>query len=117
MDTDGSGFAACEIRASENNGSFNTVFTSDQLNGNYLFLGKWGTDYKFYTVCSDNAGNIEPAPTAADAVTRTPGGRFESDVAPRPDGNDGVVNADDVSQIRRFAAGLDADFPQRISAG
>jgi hypothetical protein len=109
-DTDGSGFAACEIRVSENNSAFSTVFTSDQLNGSYLFPGKWGTDYKFYTMCSDNAGNIEAAPAVADAFTRTPGGATESDVAPRPTGNDGVVNGDDAQQIRRFAAGLDADF-------
>lgn len=43
-------------------------------------------------------------PTATPAVTPTPG--FEGDVAPRPNG-DGVVLATDVTQLRRFATGLD----------
>lgn len=48
-------------------------------------------------------------PTATPTVTPTPG--FEGDVAPRPNG-DGVVLATDVTQLRRFATGLDVPDPQ-----
>ncbi len=44
-------------------------------------------------------------PTATPTATPTPAG-FEGDVAPRPDG-DGVMLSTDVTQIRRFVAGLD----------
>lgn len=109
-DTDGSGFAYCEIRMSENNGPFNPLLTSVQPSGSATFAGNWGTTYAFYSSCADNAGNIEAAPATPDAVTRTPGGATEADVAPRPDGNDGVLNGSDVDQVRRFAAGLDTDL-------
>lgn len=45
-------------------------------------------------------------PTATPTVTPTPQG-FESDVAPRPNG-DGSVLSGDVVQVRRFVVGLDS---------
>lgn len=45
-------------------------------------------------------------PTSTPTATPTPGGGFEADVAPRPNG-DGSVNSTDVIQQRRFATGLD----------
>jgi|CXWL01.1.fsa_nt_gi hypothetical protein len=46
-------------------------------------------------------------PTATPTATPTPSAGFEGDVAPRPNG-DNVVDATDVTQLRRFATGLDA---------
>lgn len=109
-DMDGSGFAYCEIRVSENNGPFRPFITSTTPSGSETFIGNWGTDYAFYSSCADNAGNIEAAPANPDATTKTPGGATESDVAPRPNGSDGTVGGDDVAQLRRFAAGLDTDL-------
>lgn len=50
-------------------------------------------------------------PTNTPTATPTPGpAGFEGDVAPRPDG-DGTVLATDVTQLRRFATGLDTPNP------
>lgn len=50
-------------------------------------------------------------PTATPTATPTPGGSgFEGDVAPRPNG-DGNLLSTDVTQMRRFAAGLDTPDP------
>lgn len=48
-------------------------------------------------------------PTSTPTATPTPG--FEGDVAPRPNG-DGTILSTDVTQLRRFAAGLDTPDPQ-----
>ncbi len=109
-DTDGSGFAYCELRVSENNGPFVPFLTTLSPSGSQAFVGNWGTNYAFYSACADNAGNIEAAPALPDAVTRTAGGATEADLSPRPNGNDGVLDAGDATQARRFAAGLDTDL-------
>lgn len=51
-------------------------------------------------------GNPTPTPTATPTATPTPGGGFESDVTPRPSGDNSVISGD-VIQMRRFATGLD----------
>ncbi len=109
-DADGSGFKACEIRISENDGGFLTALSSDTLTGGAIFDGKWGKKYKMFSVCSDYAGNVELPPTLPDAETTVLGGDTEGDVAPRPNGNDGQVNDSDLTQVRRFVAGLDSDY-------
>ncbi len=109
-DVDGSGLAYCEIRVSENGGNFTTALRPEAIAGSEVFTGKWGTRYGFYSVCADNSGNIESAPLLPDAEILIRGGATESDVSPRPDGSDGVVNGDDVTQLRQFAVGLDTTF-------
>ena len=47
---------------------------------------------------------------APDATITILGGDTEADVAPRPNGNNGQVNNDDINQIRRFAAGFDTNY-------
>lgn len=75
------------------------------------FAGNFGRNYRFYSIANDNAGNSEDPPVVHDATITVLGGAFEGDVASRPNGdNDGTVNAQDIDQIRRFAAKLDADF-------
>ncbi len=49
-------------------------------------------------------------PTATPTATPTPGAGFEGDVAPRAN-PDGFILATDVTQLRRFAAGLDTLNP------
>lgn len=58
--------------------------------------------------------------TAAATLTVT-NVSYESDVAPRPDGSgDGFVNVGDITQVRRFVAGLDLPYQsnefQRVDA-
>lgn len=60
---------------------------------------------------SDGFGNTLPASYVDGTVTiATAALGFESDVAPRPNGNNQVV-ASDVTQMRRFATGLDVPNP------
>ena len=111
---DGSGLNSYEVWAAEdvgnNQGTFvkliaNTTATSAQFNG------KYGRTYRFYSVARDNAGNIEAPPDTPDAVTTVLGGAYEGDVAPRPNGsNNGQVTGADLTQIRRFVAGLDTTY-------
>lgn len=109
-DPNGSGLKGFDVLASENGGTFLPFIAgSDQTNG--VFNGKWGRTYRFYSVASDNAGNIEAPPGVPDATIRVLGSSFESDVAAYPSGdNDGVVNDQDVAQVRRFTAKLDQGY-------
>jgi len=109
-DTDGSGFASCSIFSAENDGAFMQVSLFPTLAGNGSFTGKWGKKYSLYSICRDNAGNVEAPPILPDATIQIRGGDTESDVAPRPDGSNGVVDGSDVTQIRRFAVALDGSM-------
>lgn len=106
-DTDGSGFAGHSILFSEN-GSGYLQFVNSPADTTATFAGRWGKTYRFYSVGRDNAGNVEKAPAQPDATIRILGGDTEGDVAPRPNGSDGSVNGDDLTQIRRFIARLDS---------
>ena len=109
-DTDGSGFSGYDIFYSEDGKPY-LPFLNGTLDTNAVFTaGQWGKTYRFYSIARDNAGNIEPPPDVPDATIQILGGNTEGDVAPRPNGNDGQVSVGDVTQIRRFAAALDADF-------
>ncbi len=61
------------------------------------------------TATPTNTPTATPTNTPTATPTATPEG-FEGDIAPRPNG-DGVVLATDVTQIRRFATGLDTINP------
>jgi len=108
-DTDGSGFAGNSILVSENGGAYIPLVNS-LSDITTTFKGRWGKSYRFYSIGRDNAGNEETAPTQPDATIKILGGDTESDLAPRPNGNDGVLSAADTDQVRRFVAGLDTNF-------
>jgi hypothetical protein len=109
-DPNGSGLAEYDVFVSENGGAYFPFITNSTATS-AIFNGKFGRTYSFFSVARDNAGNLEAPPATPDATIRVLGGNFESDVAPRPEGdNDGTVNDTDVSQIRRFAAKLDTGF-------
>lgn len=106
-DTDGSGFSKYSILYSENNAGYVPHLTTS-AETTTTFQGKWGRSYRFYSLGRDNAGNVELAPAQPDAVIKVLGGATEADVAPRPNGSDGTVDNDDLTQVRRFIAGLDS---------
>ena len=109
-DPNGSGLKGFDLLASESGGSF-VPFISESTLTNGVFNGKWGRTYRFYSVASDNAGNVEAAPENPDATIRVLGSAVESDVGAYPTGdNDGLVNDQDVAQVRRFAAKKDQSF-------
>jgi len=109
-DSNGSGLKGFDLLVSESGGSF-IPFISGSTLTNGVFQGKWGRNYRFYSVASDNAGNTEGAPETADATIRVLGSAVESDVGAYQTGdNDGLVNDQDVAQVRRFAAKMDQSF-------
>lgn len=108
-DTDGSGFAGHSILVSEDGASY-LSFINGSTDTVANFNGRWGKSYRFYSVGRDNAGNVELPPLQPDATITILGGDTEADLAPRPNGNDGLLSADDTAQVRRFVAGLDTDL-------
>ncbi|MBX3265900.1 MAG: PD40 domain-containing protein [Acidobacteria bacterium] len=106
----GSGMKGVTVYFSENGGQYQPLLSAEGP-GSAVFLGNWGRTYRFFSVATDNAGNIEAIPATPDAVVSILGGATESDLAPRPNGNnDGTVSIADLTQVRRFVSGLDADF-------
>lgn len=108
-DTDGSGFAGHSILYSEDGRGY-LPFMNSAAATTTTFTGRWGKSYRFYSIGRDTAGNVEAPPNQPDATITILGGDTEGDVAPRPNGNDGQVSVGDLTQIRRFVAGLDSDY-------
>lgn len=67
-DTGGSGIANYDVYVSENGGPFTALLSATPLTGT-MFTGSLGKTYTFYSQARDLAGNLEPAPAAADATT------------------------------------------------
>jgi len=67
-DAGGSGIASYDVSVSDNGGPF-TPFVSDSTATSATFTGQFGHTYAFYSVATDNVGNVQPMPTAAQATT------------------------------------------------
>jgi len=68
-DTGGSGIATYDIFVSDNGGPF-TPFLLDTTQTSATFNGVNGHTYAFYSVATDNVGNVQPTPTVAQATTK-----------------------------------------------
>lgn len=64
----GSGFKTFDVFVSENGGVYEPLLT-ETTQTSVQFNGKYGKNYRFYTLARDNAGNLESPPDAPDAVT------------------------------------------------
>ena len=64
----GSGLATYDVFVSDNGGAY-TTFLSGTTATSAIYSGVNGHTYAFYSVATDNAGNVEGAPTVADSVT------------------------------------------------
>ncbi len=64
----GSGIASYTIYVSEDGGSFRP-FVSNTVQTSVTFAGQNGHTYAFYSVATDNAGNVQATPTSAQATT------------------------------------------------
>lgn len=106
---DGSGLKSFDVYVSEDGEPFE-LFKQRVTDTSGIFKGKYGKTYRFYSVARDNTGNLEAKPETPDAEVIIRGGDTEGDVSPRPEGNDGRVSVSDITQIRRFVAGLDSIF-------
>jgi hypothetical protein len=67
-DAGGSGIASYNIYVSDDGGPF-TLFQQDTTATSATFTGQNGHTYAFYSVATDNVGNQEATPTAAEATT------------------------------------------------
>ena len=64
-----SGIASIAIYTATDVGAFTLWTTVTPANPSALFTGQVGHTYAFYSVATDNAGNVEARPTAAQAST------------------------------------------------
>ena len=67
-DGSGSGLVGYTVHVAANGGAF-TVWLADTTATSASFTGSAGSTYAFYSTARDAAGNIESAPSAADATT------------------------------------------------
>jgi hypothetical protein len=65
----GSGIAGFDLYVSDNGGVFTLWKHEDATTLTDIYSGNDGHRYGFFSVATDNAGNLEQAPTLADAVT------------------------------------------------
>jgi hypothetical protein len=70
-DAGGSGIAFYNIYVSDNGGAV-TPFLTGTTQTSATFSGVAGHTYAFYSVATDNVGNVQPTPTAAQATTLVP---------------------------------------------
>ena len=67
-DPGGSGIASYDVYVSDDGGPF-TPFLLGTTQTSATFTGVVGDTYGFYSVATDNVGNVQPTPTAAQATT------------------------------------------------
>ncbi|HEY1685428.1 MAG TPA: RHS repeat-associated core domain-containing protein [Tepidisphaeraceae bacterium] len=69
-DAGGSGIANYQIYVSVDGGDYTVWQTTSATAA--VFPGSFGHTYSFYSIATDNAGNIEAAPSSPDATTSVP---------------------------------------------
>ena len=67
-DAGGSGVATYDVYISDNGGPF-TPYQTNTPATSAIFIGQDGHTYAFYSVATDNVGNVQPTPLAAQAST------------------------------------------------
>ena len=65
----GSGIATYSVYVSDNGGAIKPFVTNTTATS-ASFTGQVGHTYSFYSVATDNVGNVQPTPTAAQATTQ-----------------------------------------------
>jgi hypothetical protein len=66
--SNGSGLANFTIYVSDNGGPY-TVWLQNTTLSSAPYMGQNGHTYAFYSVATDNAGNVQPTPSGAEATT------------------------------------------------
>jgi len=69
QDDGGSGIASYDVYVSDNGGPF-TLWQSDTSATSATYTGQVGHTYGFYSVATDNVGNVQPTPAAAQATVQ-----------------------------------------------
>lgn len=102
----GSGLAYFDIYTSVNGGPFTNWLAQTTL-GSAIFTGTPGETYAFYSVATDNAGNVELAPAMADAqTTAATGANTEPTISPIAD-----VTIDEGVKFTLSPTVIDSDVP------
>src|SRR5262249_391980 len=65
----GSGIAFYDVFVSDDGGAF-TSFKTHTTQTSATFNGQVGHTYSFFSVATDNVGNVQPTPTSAQATTQ-----------------------------------------------
>ncbi len=65
-----SGVASIAIYDSEDGGSYSLFTTVTPASPSALFTGQAGHTYGFFSIATDNAGNVQPTPTAAEQTVQ-----------------------------------------------
>ncbi len=73
-----SGVASFAIYDSEDGGPFALLATLTPADPETTFTGADGRTYGFYSIATDNAGNVQPTPAAAQATTEIVGAAVET---------------------------------------
>jgi RHS repeat-associated protein len=68
-DPGGSGIASYNVFVSDDGGPF-TPFVTDTIATSATFTGQYGHTYGFYSVATDNVGNVQAIPISAQATTQ-----------------------------------------------
>ncbi len=63
-----SGITSFTLYVSKDGGAFAAFATVTPANPSTLFTGQFGHSYGFYSVATDNAGNLQPTPTGPQAT-------------------------------------------------
>jgi hypothetical protein len=71
-DPGGSGIASYAVNVSDNGGPFTLWQNFPATQTSATFSGQPGHTYGFYSVATDNVGNVQPTPSAAQATTLVP---------------------------------------------
>lgn len=108
----GSQIVEYQVLVSEDGGPF-TVFVGATTDTQATFSGTPGRTYAFYSVARDDAGNVEAAPLAADAVTRIELGTVHDLAVVKMRGPKTVrFTAGETSRVQRFAVAIQNRSPQ-----
>ena len=65
-----SGIASFAIYVSNDGGAFSLFATVTPADPSAVFVGQAGNTYGFYSIATDNAGNVQPTPTAAQQTVQ-----------------------------------------------
>jgi hypothetical protein len=116
----GSGIATYDIFVSDNGGAF-TPFQTNTALTSAPFTGQVGHTYGFYSVATDNTGNVQAVPSAAQATTSVSGTAvLESNGVVSvmgTDGNDTIHVAENVNNVVIKMDNVATRFPDASVTG
>jgi hypothetical protein len=92
-----SGIAFFTLYVSDDGGPFTPFATVTPTDPSALFTGQPGHTYGFYSIATDNAGNVQPTPTAAQQTVQITSSVSISSIAPVSSPTNKAVSTIDVT--------------------